>query len=85
MCCVWCYCKCNCHNRDRKLKHLRSKIILEVVGAQGISEKYAKMHDLEGLGCDRHDKGMEVVDLRGGLRTWHGRGTGRNVVLKPNY
>ena len=31
-----------------------------------------------------HEEGMEAVDLGGGLRTWHGRGTGRIEVLKPN-
>ena len=39
---------------------------------------------MEGLGCNRNEKGMEGVDLGSGLRTWHGRGTGRNEVLKPN-
>ena len=39
---------------------------------------------MEGLGCNRNEKGMEGVDLGSGLGTWHGRGTGRNEVLKPN-
>ena len=33
------------------------------------------------MGSDGHEEGMEAVDLGGGLRTWHGRGTGRNAVL----
>ena len=39
---------------------------------------------MEGLGCDRHEEGMEEVDFRGtgGLRTWHGRDAGRNEVFK---
>ena len=42
---------------------------------------------MEGLGCDRHEEGVEEVDFRGtgGLRTWHGRDMGRNEVFKkPN-
>ena len=35
-------------------------------------------------GGNGHEEGMETVDLGGGLRTCHGRGTGSNVVLKPN-
>ena len=36
------------------------------------------------MGSYGHEEGMEVVDLGDGLRTWHGRSTGRNEVLKPN-
>ena len=39
------------------------------------------------MGSDGHEERLEGVDLRGGgggLNTWHGRGTGRNEVLKPN-
>ena len=36
---------------------------------------------MEGLGCNRNEKGMEGVDLGSGLRTWHGRGM--DTVSKP--